>query len=149
MKKVIVMQGIPGSGKSTDIKGQVWWMPSGGLAVVSADHYFVELGGGTYAFDPSKLPEAHGKCLRRFIEALQAGAEVVIVDNTNTTAVECAPYMAAAAAWGYEAEIRRIECDPEVAAARNTHGVPAAGVKAMAERLAAFQPMPWWKVTVA
>lgn len=147
MKQVIVMQGIPGSGKSTHIKER-WWSPEGNVVVVSANHYFTELGGGTYAFDPSKLSEAHGKCFRNFIMALWTGKDVVIVDNTNTTTAEVAPYMAAAAAWGYEAEIRRIECDPEVAAARNIHGVSSAGVNAMAERLAAFQPMPWWKVSV-
>lgn len=143
--RVIIMQGVPGSGKST--LAREFAANAKSVKVVSADHYFEELGGGTYAFDPSKLGEAHGQCFRRFIAAVQEGVETVIVDNTNTTATEVAPYVLGGEAHGYKVEVIRVTCDPDVAAARNTHGVPVHAVRAMASRIASCQMPPWWKVT--
>lgn len=151
MKRVIVLQGVSGSGKSTYGRKIAAEFRANGLTVeiVSADDYFVRFGGGTYAFNPSHLPKAHGECFRHFMQTVGAqAADVVIVDNTNTTAVEAAPYMAGAQAFEYEAEIHRIVCDPEVAAARNLHGVPAGAVKAMASRIASEKLPPWWKLVV-
>jgi predicted kinase len=142
---VTVLVGVPGSGKSHHTESLT------GAVVVSADHYFVELGGGTYAFDPSKLGAAHGQCLRRYTEALQRGESHVVVDNTNTTSLEMAPYVSLALAYGYRVEIVRVTCDPAVAAARNTHGVPEGAIRAMHERITAtFQTglPPFWPVTV-
>jgi predicted kinase len=107
--------------------------------------------------------------MRAVIEALAAGRNVV-VDNTNTTNEEVAPYLLVAAAYGATARIVRVSCDPETAWKRNTHGVPYAvvkladgtrgtrtpetytpgegelvgGVLAMHERLAAYKGLPHW-----
>lgn len=137
--KVIIMRGVPGSGKSTYVSKN---FP--GAAVYSADDYFVNAE-GVYVFDPRKLPQAHGKCLKDFVFHLERPfSSDAVIDNTNTTAVECAPYAALALAYGCALEIVTIQCDPEVAAARNTHGVSVEGVKAMHKRLTEAQLMPWW-----
>jgi len=138
--KVIIMQGVPGSGKSTYVKS----MQPVATEVISADSYF-ETKDGEYRFDPSKLGEAHGACLRRFVK-LVAGAsgDTVVVDNTNTTTLEIAPYMALASAYGCEVELVRVQCDPEVAAARNVHGVPLHAVRRMADNIRNFSPPPFW-----
>ena len=138
--KVIVLQGVPGSGKSTYAKKLE------GAVICSADHYFVKLGEGTYKFDPAHLPKAHGECLREFVGALQSKKSLVVVDNTNTTSEEVAPYMQLANAYGYEAEIVRIEGDPSVCAQRNTHGVSVQKVLEMAARIATFKKPPYWKL---
>jgi len=139
MAKVIIMQGVPGSGKSTFIRA----LP-GKVAVYSADHYFEHY--GEYRFDPSKLGEAHAACMRGFIGQLGRYQNVtVVVDNTNTTVLEVAPYMAVAAAYGCEVEIVRVKCDPEVAAARNVHGVPLHAVRRMADNIAQFKAPPFWQ----
>lgn len=139
---VIIMQGLPGSGKSTFAK------EAGGL-VVSADDFFVELGRGTYTFDAARLSEAHGQCFRRFIAAVAVQkTPLVIVDNTNTTPMEISPYYLAAQAFGYDAEIVRVECPTYVAAARNTHGVLEATIHAMAKRMDESPLPPWWKLRV-
>lgn len=144
MRKVIVLQGVSGAGKTTYaqklLEDYGMW-----VACASADHYFLA---HEYAFKASELPKAHAYCLRNFIRFVEGGADLVVVDNTNTTAVEIAPYMAIAQAYGYEAEIHRLLCDTEVAAQRNVHGVPANSIRAMASRMresrTAFPPR--WKV---
>jgi tRNA uridine 5-carbamoylmethylation protein Kti12 len=151
---VIVLQGVSGAGKSTYAKKLVRLASLRGrgnnVVVVSADDFFmVDLGAGPqYRFDFTKLGEAHNACFRRFLSLLDQheSIDTIIVDNTNTTSVDVAPYMAAAAALGWEAEIHRVLCDPEVAHARNQHGVMIEGVRKMAARMVNDRLPPWWKV---
>jgi predicted kinase len=140
---VVVLRAISGAGKTTYAR-QLLAQHVGTSRVVSADHLFEV--DGEYRFDPARIGEAHAACLRAFVDALESGTELVIVDNTNTSVIECAPYMALAPAFGYSAEIHQLEVDPRVAAARNTHGVPADVVAKMAAKLAADQLPPWWTV---
>jgi predicted kinase len=123
------MQGIPGSGKSTETNKY----PD--AYIVSADHYFVGPD-GSYQFDMSKLGAAHNQCKARFMVALRDKKPLIIVDNTNTTVKEFKSYVEEARTYGYEVEIIRIECDPEVAFKRGTHNVPRETVLKMANRLA-------------
>jgi hypothetical protein len=144
MRSVIVLSGISGSGKST-YAGE-----KEGVAVVSADRFFMSEG-GVYCFDPRKLSEAHAACMAMFITACQAGWPEILVDNTNTTALEIAPYMLVAAALGYSSEVRTMRCanDAEVSAcaARNRHNVPMHAVALQHERLCSRVLPPWWKNT--
>lgn len=140
MRTVTILCGIPGAGKST-LRAHTY----AGVPVCSADDYFVE--DGVYRFDPSKLPAAHAACLRRFVYLLterQEDITDIVVDNTNTTVAEIAPYAALALAYGYTLDIVTVECDPEVAFTRQTHGVPLAAIQAMAKRLSARDLPPWW-----
>lgn len=116
-KIVTLMAGIPGSGKSKYVKENFQ-----AARVVSSDHYFMVR--GQYQFKSEGLPEAHAQCLRDFVQVVQAWEPHVVVDNTNTTLVELAPYVALASAYGYQAELCYLLCEPDVAHARNTHGVP-------------------------
>lgn len=122
MLRVIVMRGFSGAGKSHYIAAN---FPN--AVVCSTDHFFINKD-GVYEFKDPDL--AHGKCFRKFIEIIQANFNgdrndaVVVVDNTNIRMAELAPYHQAAKAYGYQAEVIRIECAPEIAAARNKHGVP-------------------------
>lgn len=138
--EVIIMVGTPGSGKST-YTSRRYPAP----IVCSADHFFERE--GEYKFDPSKLPEAHAACLRKFAShvALQAFS-TIIVDNTNTTEVEIAPYYALAKAYGYNVKIVRMKCAPEVAHARNVHGVPLPAIKAMMDRIGRMRLPLFWDV---
>jgi hypothetical protein len=168
MKKVTILSGVSGSGKSkyagtllleyTSSTGltleEMLRLPKGDKratsAYCSADTFFVGTD-GTYNFDPTKLSDAHGACFREFITACQNECEMVIVDNTNTTATEIAPYILGAQAYGYDVEIITVMCESEddvkAAAARNSHGVPFGGVMAQHKRLCERQLMPWWKNT--
>lgn len=139
--KVDILRGIPGAGKSRFVRGQY-----PGATVLSTDDYFVGAD-GVYWFNPADIGLAHGRCFRLFIEALQRGDSQVVVDNTATSIAEIAPYVLGSQAYGYDAEIITLRCDPAVAASRNVHGVPVAAIHKMAEALEAgtLALMPWWQ----
>lgn len=143
--KVVIMQGVSGSGKST-IAEQLM-VACYDARCVSADLYFMQ--DGEYKFDQSLLGEAHKTCLRNFLETVTADPselpELLIVDNTNTQLWEMAPYIHAAAAYGHEVEVIRCVCPVEKAAGRNLHGVPEKAVQGMADRLE--KPLPFWPCT--
>ena len=98
----VVMRGLPGHGKSTRVSERTADAARRGdrSAVCSADDFFVELGRGTYAFDPSRIADAHASCKANFAGALQAGVELVVLDNTNTCLWEFEPYVQSAVAAG-------------------------------------------------
>ena len=157
--KVIILRGIPGSGKSHFAEERY---PT--ADVVSADHLFerrAAMLGEAYSkvFKTADLPLAHGQCLREFLR-LTVGdpneapiseedmedfnSRVVVVDNTNISPVEIAPYIALAQAYKHEVEILRVQCDPKEAFARNTHGVPEHIVDRMYRQLQTEELPPWW-----
>jgi predicted kinase len=137
-QQVIILSGVSGAGKSSVAAGIE------GILAVSADHYF--MAEGEYRFDSSKLGEAHGFCFREFVRLLQAGRSVV-VDNTNTTAIEIAPYVLGAQAYGYECRIVTVvvpESRLHIAAQRNRHGVSLDVIRAQFDRLQRRELPPWW-----
>lgn len=139
MKKVTIMRGIPGSGKST-------WICNNTLGkTVSADSWFLRED-GSYGFDKEQLPHAHNWCLRQFLAYLYDGVTHIIVDNTNIRVYEIAPFYRLAETFGYNVEIIWLVCDPVKAFQRNIHGVPIELVKSMA---ISFEPLPpWWNVRI-
>ncbi len=141
-KTVWIMQGVSGAGKTHHTPWSAY--------IVSADYYFMR--GTEYQFDASKLGEAHGECLRCFTEAVLRGQELIVVDNTNTTPVEVAPYYALALAYGYDVVIKYIPCsDLKLAAERNRHGVPLKTIEQQAKRIENFakhMPPYWNRETV-
>lgn len=114
-----ILQGISGAGKTTLARRIQREARDERCVIVSADHFFMV--NGAYRFDPSKLSEAHAQCLKRFIGSI--GEAIVVVDNTNSTVAEIAPYYAIAEAYGYDTRILRVRCRPDIAAARGLHGV--------------------------
>lgn len=78
---------------------------------------------GEYKFDASKIEEAHNACLRKFVSSLQNSAAPIVVDNTNLTVEELAPYYCLARAFGYEVEIVRCWTSVNEAVQQNVHGV--------------------------
>lgn len=145
--KVIIMRGIPGSGKSQHIRRTI--LPEfrgNSFAIVSADHYFEHK--GKYWFDASKLQAAHADCFDKYLEHLRNCTELIVVDNTNLRAWEISPYILganAASIYSYEVEIHEIRCEPQFAASRNIHGVDEAKVMAMDTTRHNEVLPPFWK----
>ena len=147
---VVIMSGVSGSGKSTEVARLLRDEKS---KVVSADDFFVVK--GEYKFNPSLLGEAHGSCLRRFIAYAKFGLHedhdlreiTIIVDNTNTTTEEIAPYVAIAQAYMAESiELVTVFCDVDVAAGRNRHDVSLNVIEAQYRRIMARKIPPFWDV---
>lgn len=95
-KTLILMRGLPGSGKSTTAK-------TFGLPVYSTDDYF--LVDGKYVFDGRKLIEYHDRNFKRTKEALAKGLSVV-VDNCNVELWEMKRYVEAALENGYRVQFQ-------------------------------------------
>jgi len=140
---VILMSGISGSGKTTYVKKNY---PN--AFVCSADSFFEK--NGEYHFDPSKLVQAHSACLLSFVEELQACEEdsIIVVDNTNTTALELAPYVALAQAYECKITLVTMRCDPETAHRRNKHNVPKEAILSMYNRLQGRELPRYWNIEI-
>jgi predicted kinase len=146
-----IMRGISGAGKSTYIRNH-WDEWGQKLITVSADTFFVV--DGVYRFDPKQLGDAHAMCLREYVNRVLLTLDpkdnnVLVVDNTNLSAVEIAPYYQLAVAYGIPVEIINIDYDPNKQPNRNTHGVPDSKVKQMFDRAnRERRNFPsYWKVT--
>lgn len=102
------------------------------VAIVSTDHFF-EDDDGNYKFDVSKLGEAHAATLRRYVGLINPAdggstLDVLIVDNTNCSIAELAPYVALGTAYGHTVEIFVLLCDVRDCIKRTIHGVAAENV---------------------
>lgn len=123
MAKILyLMQGIPGSGKTTIAK-EIRAQTAG--VILSTDDFWYEVTegdttyrGDTYKFDRSRLGEAHQWNQKRAEDSMRFGASAVIIDNTNIRARDVIPYVVAARIHGYDIQVRRVDVDPQVAIAR-------------------------------
>ena len=130
MPNMEILVGISGSGKSTYAKR------CKNSLVCSADDFFIDKN-GVYQFDANKLAQAHGACLRKVIrESVEPeGDRNIVIDNTNLSIAEIAPYAAIANAYGYDLTIVVFTCDFTLAASRNVHGCSRSVIFAQAEKL--------------
>ena len=171
--KVFVMQGAPGSGKSTWVFDQM----TDKSIVLSADHFFYRMerlkinpptysgltrrdfnilrGEGVYEFDPMGLGQAHAMCLNGFRRLLAEPGTVdqLFIDNTNIDRAEAAPYMAHAMSSGHETKLVRVLTPLDDCIHRNTHDVPQFRVEAMWHKMRSRneegnlrQVLPFWQV---
>ena len=132
-KVLFIIRGLPGSGKSTI--GNCFQFPTGEIpSVYSADDYFMV--DGEYKFDRFKLTEAHNLCQTRVFTTLRNGYSCAVA-NTFTERWEMEPYILAAKE--YDCRVIVVDCfdggmTDEELAAKNIHGVPVEGIKAMRSR---------------
>lgn len=124
-----LIRGLPGSGKSS-------LADSLGLPVYSADDFFYELGyelGKGYAYDPSRIKEAHEACQNNTRRTLQV-KEGAVVANTFAKRWELEPYINMAREFGVRLTIMDLFdgglTDDELAE-RNIHDVPAVKIAQM------------------
>lgn len=144
MPQLILVRGLPGSGKSTRAKELQRQAAEAGapyrLEIVEADHFMVD-GDGNYQYSPARLTDVHAKCLAKTAKLLAKGISVVVA-NTFTTWAECLPYYALILMVGGRIALR-IESlgvngmTLEELAARNVHGVTLLGLEQMQAR---YQP---------
>lgn len=109
MKRLILIRGVSGSGKSTladeleslyisyfnDIESD------NTVAHVETDMFWYLDDEDVYAFDASKLGEAHQWCKDTVLGFMENGIDYIIVSNTFTTEEELKPYLDLAKEYGY------------------------------------------------
>lgn len=110
MRKLIILRGVSGAGKSTyakhlvEIYEQAFSVSKGyggRVKHIEADQFFYD-GLGNYNFDTNKLQHAHNWCKSTVQAAMSVGLEVIIVSNTSTTEKELEPYIELAEIFDYE-----------------------------------------------
>jgi predicted kinase len=134
--ELYILIGASGSGKSTHVRQIVEQHPVGITTVASSDDYFINEE-GVYNFDGSKLPLSHSYSRLKAHDAMREGADVVIVDNTNTTMMELAYYMHAGFDEGYDVHVQvvNLDTDIETLIERNKHGVPRRAISEQLRRI--------------
>lgn len=140
IKSLIVIRGLPGSGKSTKAKEILKQCEAiGETAVIcSADDYFMDLISNKYCFDSKRLPAAHNYCRGVAEGAMKAKAEIVIIDNTNIRRWDFAAYLQLAKKYGYDVEeviVGKFDKDSiEEYVKRGLHNIPLDTIEKMASR---------------
>lgn len=145
--EVIIMRGLPGSGKSTWVQNYCRAAtPATYPLICSADEYFMKT--KVYEFNPVLIGDAHDFCFQKFLNGLvyKPAYDVIIVDNTNTRAWEISPYYRHAELLKIPVRIVWVEADFETCVRRNTHGVPTATIRKMLLNLLMDELPPHWKV---
>lgn len=137
MRAFYIMRGIPGAGKSYrvgELRKNLFNYERESLAAFSADDFFMT--GGTYRFDPRKLPEAHEMCRRQALDAMWRDTHCIVVENTHIHRWEYISYVYAAKLAEYDVVV--IEVMPTTieelvkCCARCVHGVPHETIARMA-----------------
>jgi len=130
-KKLYIVRGLPGSGKSTFAEALV----GSDFLVCEADKYFMV--DGEYKFDGSKLKEAHESC-RTLVETYMKDSLVndqfyreIAVSNTFTQEWEMQAYFDLAKQYGYMVFTVIVE---NRHGGVNRHGVPDEALTRMRDR---------------
>lgn len=154
MRKLIVMRGVPGSGKSYEAQRIAAKTP--GSLICSTDDFHMVIdhqGRQQYQFQPSRLGEFHSRNQEKVAHAMRDNSSLIIVDNTNITGKEILPYARHALEYEYSIElcearspwwlavrphlgrsIPNVEKHASQFASRNTHGVPLNAIIKMLDR---------------
>lgn len=156
MKHMVIMRGLPGSGKSfyahelaqclmkqkkPKKSGQTSW----DVRVFSADMFMVDKD-GNYSFDVTRLGHCHTRCYTHASTFMSLEhIDAVIVDNTNLTWDELSPYVMIGRANDARVTILEMVREIEVCVANNTHGVPEETIWNMHSRFQRGQHPVWGK----
>ncbi len=142
--KVIILSGVSGSGKSSLAVGILLSsFKEDDVVICSSNDYFTN-SFGAYSFFAGGLNVAHERCMRKFIDALRGNVSIVVVDNSNTTALEIAPYYLVAKAFKANVKIVTVSCDPDTAFTRNKHGISHGVILAQHANLRErYLPIDW------
>jgi len=127
---LILLRGIPGSGKSTLGEIILQTTQQQKPDVLSADNFFVDEN-GVYNFDSTKLKEAHNMCQQKCAERMRLEFSKIVVANTFTQEWEMQPYFEMAKRYGYRIHTIIVE---NRHGSKNVHNVPDDKLEQMKDR---------------
>jgi predicted kinase len=131
MKNVVILIGVPGSGKSflAESMSNQALKSNLSVSICSSDTYMVNEN-GEYDFNYKKLKYVHEECFKRFSQSLREGINLVICDNTNILISKRRPYKELARKMGYLIQEIYIQSD-----FNNVRGIPEETVSKMRLKL--------------
>jgi predicted kinase len=130
LKTLIILRGLPGSGKSTFAKSI-----AKSYQIFEADQFFMK--NGKYEFDATKLKKAHNLCKRNVHKSMRRNLfnsvfyRNIVVSNTFTQEWEMKFYLTLAKKYGYRVHTIIIE---NRHGGMNEHGVPKDKIEIMKQR---------------
>lgn len=139
LKMLIIMRGLPGSGKSY-MAEQFQKNTQYDCGIYSTDAFFMRNAEKVYKFNGKAIGIAHKWNQNRVATAMNTagGQSIIIVDNTNTTWKEIEPYAQMGKEHGYFIMVAEPDTDwamnVEECVKRNQHGVPLESIQRMKAR---------------
>ena len=127
---LILLRGIPGSGKTTLGHTILKWMSNDATDVLSADDFFMDEK-GNYNFDATKIKEAHNDCQVRCANKMKNEISKIVVANTFTQEWEMKTYYEMAERYNYRVHSVIVE---NRHGGVNEHNVPDETIEKMRNR---------------
>lgn len=127
-QRLIIIRGIPGSGKSTYAKKIKHDLFESGNSVThfEADMFFMK--DGKYNWNPKLAPIAHKWCYNSVFKSFDSGTNVVIVSNTFVKLGDMNTYIKEAESRNIDVTVYRMENR-----FKNVHEVPEETLNKMSE----------------
>ena len=127
-KSLILLRGLPGSGKTTlaHLLSEEDKYP-----VYSVDDHFTDPSTGEYVFKHDENHIAYQKCQDGVKQSMQQGVKKIFVHNTFTMDWEMEPYFKMAQEYSYDVHVLTVENYHDQ---KNVHDLPDEQLRKMAEK---------------